>query len=153
MEKHWEIMCLICLLTKYSCKEIFQGRYSYTWNNNDTVHELLKEMEVSRIRVYSAVLPPITGVTAFLKFFTATEIKKSHLGASLYDEKKISIIILQRFHLSKPPCLGPACWFDPTNPERQFSKALLKLTNLKGPLCHPSEVEQVNSIPSALVRQ
>lgn len=63
-------MRLICLLTKYSCKEIFQGTYSYTWNTNDTVHELLKEMEVSRIRVYGAVLPPITGVTAFLKFFT-----------------------------------------------------------------------------------
>lgn len=61
--------------------------------------------------------------------------------------------MLQRFHLSMSPCLGPACWIDPTNPGSWSSEALLKLTNLKGPLCHPSEVEQVNSIPSALVRQ
>lgn len=66
---------------------------------------------------------------------------------------RISNIMWQGHHLSKSPCVGPACGFDSTNLGRQSSEALLKLTNLKGPLCHPSEVERVNSIPSALVRQ
>lgn len=68
-------------------------------------------------------------------------------------EPRIPNIMWQGHRLGKSPCSGPACGFDPTNPGRQSSEALLKLTNLKGPLCHPSEVEQVNSIPSALVRQ
>lgn len=67
--------------------------------------------------------------------------------------KRMPMIMLQRVPLSKPLCGGSTCPSDPTNPGRQSSEALLKLTNLKGPLCHPSEVEQVNSIPSALGRQ
>lgn len=126
---------------------------SYACNNSSTVSAFLQDASVFRMSMAFVLPPQMTGFTAFPS--AATEIsKRSHSEAALSDEKRIpNIIILKRFPLSEPLGLGCACGSDPTNPGRQSSEALLKLTNLKGPLCHPSEVEQVNSIPSALVRQ
>ena len=125
---------------------------SYACDNSSTVCAFLQDVPVFGSTYMVFVLPPL--ITGFTVLPLAVMEISDHIWKQPFTmNKRMPNIILQRVPLSKPPCVGSTCPSDPTNPGRHSSEALLKLTNLKGPLCHPSEVEQVNSIPSALGRQ
>ena len=147
MEEQQETVCLLWLLIliAYKVSKVCTG--SYACDYSSPAGAFLQDAQS-----LVSVLPPL------IRGFTALPLAVMEISAHIWKQpftmnKRMPNIILQRVPLSKPPCVGSSCPSDPTNPGRQSSEALLKLTNLKGPLCHPSEVEQVNSIPSALGRQ